>query len=100
MEFVIIQLGLSFCVVINSINYTQPENWFQIKFTNCIKQGTNGMKTGTNCIWGEVENEGLVRKGEKNEVRLAPDWEVLGSWLGGFEVETIKLGEIEFLWRI
>jgi len=37
------------------------------------------MKTGTNCIWGEVENEGVVRKGDENEERFAPDLDVLGS---------------------
>ena len=37
------------------------------------------MKTGTNCILGGSENEGVLEKGGENEVGIAPDLDVLGS---------------------
>jgi hypothetical protein len=42
------------------------------------------MKTGTNCILGSGENEGVLEKGGENGVEIAPDLDVLGSRIGCF----------------
>ena len=42
------------------------------------------MKTGTNCISGRGEKEGVLENAGENGVEIAPDLDVLGSWKGCF----------------